>query len=165
PFGVALARLARPPQRDQSLADVLVNRPAVLPDDAVNDRPQLAHQLRHVLRVLPFGERQEAREVCEEDGQLAALLGRLLPLRRDHRLLRRRALLPRGRSLDERRRVAARLAVALVADGVGAEVELSFETAEFVLKFLRRRPARVLVFGERAAEDGPDLFGRLDAEV
>src|SRR5205085_6261999 len=127
---------------------------------SVNERPQLAHQLRNVLRVLPLRERQEAGEVCEDDGQLTTLLGRLLPLRRDRRPLCRRGLEPRGRP-----RGASRFAVALVADGFGAEVELSFETAEFVLKFLRGGPARVLVFGERAAEDDFDLFGRLDAEV
>ena len=75
-LGVVLLRDRRAPDRHHRVADELLDRAAVALDDAPGRVEVAGEQLADVLGVAPLGERREADEVGEQDGDEPALGGR-----------------------------------------------------------------------------------------
>ena len=73
PLGVVLVGDRRAPDRHDRVADELLDRPAVAADDVAGEVEVAGQELAGVLGVAPLGERREADEVGEQDGDEAAL--------------------------------------------------------------------------------------------
>jgi hypothetical protein len=78
PLGVVLVRHRRAEDRHDVVADVLVDGPAVALDLLAEPHERSVDERLHVLGVHPLGDRGVAGQVGEQDGHLAALLGRRL---------------------------------------------------------------------------------------
>ena len=68
-------RADRTEDRDDRVADVLLDEPTVRPDLVGDDVPGRAHILMELGRSEPLGERRKARDVCKEHGDLTGLAG------------------------------------------------------------------------------------------
>ena len=78
-LGVVLGRGRRPPHGHDGVADELLDGPAVHADDPPADVEVAREELAHLLGVARLGQRSEAHEVGEEDGDEAPLCRRLRP--------------------------------------------------------------------------------------
>ena len=72
-LGVVLAGGRRSPDRHDGIADELLDRPAVAPDDLRRELEVAGQGLADLLAVALLGERREADEVGEQDRDQAAL--------------------------------------------------------------------------------------------
>jgi hypothetical protein len=73
PLGVVLAGGGRSPDRHDRVADELLDRPPIAPDDVGGDLEVAGQGVADVLRVALLGERGEADEVGEQDRHEAPL--------------------------------------------------------------------------------------------
>jgi len=81
-LGVIFAGGGHAPDCHHGIADVLVNRPAILQDHTIHALPEGIHCLGDFFGVLQSGSGSEARGIRKQDGDLLALLlGALAPER------------------------------------------------------------------------------------
>ena len=73
PLGVVLVRGGRAPHRHDRVADELLDRAAVARDHVARDGAVALEGVAHLLGVALLGERREADEVGEQDGDEAPL--------------------------------------------------------------------------------------------
>ena len=81
-LGVVLGGRWRSPDRHHGIPDELLDRSSVQRDDPPGGVEVAREELPHLLGVLVLGERREADEVGEQDGDEAPLRARRLALRR-----------------------------------------------------------------------------------
>ena len=72
-LGVVLGRGRGAPHRHYGIADELLDRPSVEPDQSAAGVEIARQQLAHIFRVARFGERREADQVGEQDRHQPAL--------------------------------------------------------------------------------------------